>query len=319
MLQTKGLKMSYSIPILILTFNRPTLVESQINRLRSIRPDLIFIASDGPRLNRLDDANAINECRKIIDREIDWPCTVYKKFEDTNLGCGLGVSSAITWFFDHVEAGIILEDDCMVSNCFFDLCANLLDRHKYDLNIAGIGADFKFLKNNLPENNYGFISFPQIWGWATWRRVWQEYRFNLNEANLSNTSWLDDFPQASKDYWKENFNKIINNKIDTWDYQFAYLVLSNKMKFIHPMRNMVSNLGFGESATHTRSKYDDTSSLPIYEVNGPFIENNKYKNYDYFLKNHYFIKKSILKKLLAKIKIRIFGRQLPMHKTNNGA
>lgn len=41
-------------------------------------------------------------------------------------GCRLGVSRAITWFFEQVEEGIILEDNCVPHPHIFPSCPTLL-------------------------------------------------------------------------------------------------------------------------------------------------------------------------------------------------
>jgi hypothetical protein len=292
---------SYEVPLLILTFNRPSLVELQLLRLKKIKPRKIYIASDGPRSGRVDDQEKINRCRDSIERIIDWECEVKKKYETKNLGCGVGVSTAISWFFDNEECGIILEDDCQVSNSFFDFCAELLIKYKDDTDVAGISADFKFLKNDLPEGGYGFIDFPQIWGWATWRRVWSSYDFELSTWSQSDALWLNSFPMSSKRYWIDNFNKIANRAVDTWDYQFAHHVLSNNLRFIHPMRNMVTNVGFGADATHTKSTYDDTANLASYEIIGPYTLVANYNEYNNYLKYKYFVKKNLIARISNKL------------------
>ena len=44
---------------------------------------------------------------------VDWDCDVKKLYRQKNLGCKIAMSNAITWFFENVEEGIILEDDCL--------------------------------------------------------------------------------------------------------------------------------------------------------------------------------------------------------------
>ena len=65
--------------------------------------------------------------QQLIEQEIDWPCQIERLYSDVNQGCRLGVSRAITWFFEQVEEGIILEDDCVPHPDFFPYCATLLE------------------------------------------------------------------------------------------------------------------------------------------------------------------------------------------------
>ena len=55
--------------------------------------------------------------------------------QNKNLGCGLGMSTAISWFFQKEEFGMILEDDCIPNKKFYSYCNNLLRRYKDDKNI----------------------------------------------------------------------------------------------------------------------------------------------------------------------------------------
>jgi hypothetical protein len=293
------------IPILLITFNRPDCLQQAIENLAKLKPTKVFIFSDGPRKNRFGDYGRVKKCRDIIDNQLKWKCVVKKKYRRKNLGCGLAMCSAITWFFKHNKYGIILEDDCIVSQSFFSFCAVLLKRYYRDNTVAGISADFKFIQNKLPANHYGFISFPQIWGWATWRRVWRKYKYTLSEKDLIGASWLDRFADREKKYWIKNISKIINKTIDTWDYQFSYLVLKNDLKFIFPMRNMVTNIGFGSAATHTKNICDSTSNLKRFEVKGPFIQKKNYKKYDNYLKSNYFIYRSLQSKIFHEINKRL--------------
>jgi hypothetical protein len=64
-----------------------------------------------------------------------------------NQGCRLGVSRAITWFFEQVEEGIILEDDCVPHPEFFPYCATLLEHYRHDMRVWCISG------NNLEDGN----------------------------------------------------------------------------------------------------------------------------------------------------------------------
>jgi hypothetical protein len=47
---------------------------------------------------------------------------IERLYSDVNQGCRLGVSRAITWFFEQVKEGIILADDSVPHPDFF-FCA----------------------------------------------------------------------------------------------------------------------------------------------------------------------------------------------------
>ena len=129
-------------PILVMAFNRPDHLQVLINRLRDVKAAQIYVAIDGPRSARQGEAEHVQKCRDLV-RSIDWPCNVTTLFQDNNLGCGMGVSTAITWFFSHVERGIILEDDIIPDPSFFPYCTELLDRYENDDRVFAIsGCNF---------------------------------------------------------------------------------------------------------------------------------------------------------------------------------
>mgnify|MGYP000020444581 CR=1 FL=1 len=127
-------------PILFIIFNRPDLTSRVFERIREQRPGQLFIAADGPRASKPDDFNHCNETREVT-RNIDWPCEVHRLERDVNIGCKIGVSTAISWFFEHVEQGIILEDDCLPDATFFPYCAELLERFKNVNQVALISGN----------------------------------------------------------------------------------------------------------------------------------------------------------------------------------
>ena len=166
---------SFDTPILILTFNRPSLVAGLLDRLRSVRPSKLYFASDGPRLGNSTDKVNVDECRSLVS-SIDWDCEIFSKFSEANLGCRSGVVSAINWFFENEDAGIILEDDCWPEPTFFSYCENLLKLHKHDSNVMSITGYNALGVDHSAGQNYYFSHFGGIWGWATWRRATRRWQ-----------------------------------------------------------------------------------------------------------------------------------------------
>jgi hypothetical protein len=294
---------AFDVPILLLIFNRPDLLRMQIENLRILKPTKIYISSDGPRHGNESDPDLISKCRNLIVTMVDWECNIYKKYEKKNLGCGFGVSSALDWFFQLEEEGIILEDDCQVDFSFFNFCEILLEKYRNNHEIAGICADFKFLRNEKPSNEYGFIDMPLVWGWASWRRVWKKYDFELRDFDSSfmDKGTFAGLKKSGIQYWEKNFKKILERKIDTWDYQLSYYVMRDRMKFIHPMRNLITNKGFSANATHTRSRYDASSNVPSFRISQPYILNDKYTAYNDYLREDYFTLKPLPIRIYRKI------------------
>jgi hypothetical protein len=159
--------------VLFLVFSRPHLTAQVMATIRAAQPKRLYVAADGPR-KRPGEDELCNEARRIAT-EVDWPCEVRTLFRDTNLGCRVGVSTAMDWFFEHEKEGIILEDDCVPSQSFFPYCAELLDRYRDDARIMCISGDNPRARPVQRRESYVFSRYPLIWGWATWQRAWRLY------------------------------------------------------------------------------------------------------------------------------------------------
>jgi len=129
----------FATPILFLVFNRPDTTEKVFAKIRDIQPRQLFISADGPRSDKKDEKHKCEETRKVIQR-IDWECDLKTNLSEKNLGCRVGVSSGINWFFSNVTEGIILEDDCLPDTSFFHYCETLLKHYRDNERIMHIGG-----------------------------------------------------------------------------------------------------------------------------------------------------------------------------------
>jgi len=112
---------TFDTPILFLIFNRPDTTQNVFDAIKMVKPKSLYVAADGYRESRPNEKELCIQTRDII-KGIDWECEVKTLFRDKNLGCKVAVSEAISWFFDNVNEGIIIEDDCLPNKSFFYFC-----------------------------------------------------------------------------------------------------------------------------------------------------------------------------------------------------
>lgn len=298
----------FDTPVLFVVFNRPEATKKTFQIIREIRPAKLFIAADGPR-DVPGDKEKCEEVRNIILNGIDWDCEVKTLFRDGNLGCGPGVSSGITWFFSNVEEGIILEDDVLPSLSFFGFAKKLLNLYRNDESVWHIGGN-SYNPYEM-EATYYFSVYPHIWGWATWRRAWNNYRFRLNDIDREILfANIDQFfpANAVRKFWKRFFDDHLQIEHPiTWDYQWTFRMWYNKGLAILPRTNLITNIGFDEEATHTRNKKSWLGQLQAYEIEIPARKEpiSQNKKADMFTSRKVFSILSPAKKLrkfLGKIK-----------------
>ena len=251
-------------PILFLIFNRPDTTIKVFEKIREIQPRRLFVSADGPRAGKLGERQKCEEARHIV-KNIDWKCEIKTHYSDTNLGCGIGVSSGINWFFKNVQEGIILEDDCLPDLTFFQFCATLLDYYRNDdrvMHIGGVNFQDDIVRG---DGAYYFSKLNHIWGWATWKRAWEKYDMNISkypqllERHL--LSAVCESPSMRK-YWKKNFDLVYKKEKDTWDLQWQFALFINNGLAILPNKNLISNIGFDQNATHTIDNLNSLSNRP---------------------------------------------------------
>ncbi len=244
--------MNHKVPVLFLTFNRLEETKISFNKIIEYKPTHLYLASDGPRNNV--ESITVNLIREYLLTHIDWPCKVHTRFNTNNEGCRLSVSNSITWFFDIEEYGVIIEDDCVVDNTFFDFCLINLEKFKNNIDIWHIDGS-NFVSNLYESNSIHFSKYFLIWGWASWRRAWNKYSLNMDGFDyfISNNQLSKVFQsKLERDYWKKQLTLAYNNEINTWDYQWFYTIWKNNGLSIRPNVNLVKNIGFSQLATHTK-------------------------------------------------------------------
>jgi hypothetical protein len=258
-----------SVPVLLCIFNRPEHTARSFQAIRAIKPHHLFVAADGPRDGFPDD---IELCKKTRDTvKVDWDCEVTWSINPKNLGCRLGLFTAITWFFSNVSEGIILEDDCVADPSFFSFCQKMLSNFKYDKRIFGISGN-NFTENRPTDDSYYFLKTTHIWGWATWSDRWRLVDLHAKEwPRLAASDAIGAFLKRphTKKFWEYILNDLHSGQGDTWSGAIIYTMLLHDMIGVHPKYNLVSNIGFGNTGVHATPEDHWLANRPLEKMNEP--------------------------------------------------
>jgi len=228
--------------ILLIAFNRPATTLKVFQCIRKVQPARLYIAADGPRLTHPDDGEKCKQVRAIKDN-VDWDCVVKTRYSEKNQGCKRGVVSAINWFFENEEEGIILEDDIIPEESFFPYCADMLNLYRDHENIKAV-LGFNLNGQGVKSDSHFIYEGFYPWGWATWRRAWIQY-----DPDNYDIDKLEALQKAKKSH-KHLINTITLNLkliekglLDTWDYQFMYMMICKKGYAVAPYANLIKNIG----------------------------------------------------------------------------
>jgi hypothetical protein len=246
--------MSTTAPaVLLVLYRRPEATRRVFERIAAARPQRLFIAADGAATAA--DREPCDRSRAAVER-IDWPCDVAREFSSSNIGLDARVTSAIRWAFESVDSLIVLEDDCLPHPRFFAFCESLLERYRDDERVMHVSGEC-YRHTRAGDCSYFFSKYPLAWGWATWKRAWMHYdpalatwpRFRTQPEAKALFDTADE-----RDYWMSTFADVHEHAAQRpWDYAWYYACMTKGLS-IHPAVNLVSNIGYGPSASHTRGE-----------------------------------------------------------------
>lgn len=259
--------------VVFIIFKRPDTTAKVFEAIRKAKPPKLFVIADGPRQNYPEEEEKCKLTRTIIEY-VDWECQVYKNYSNINLGCAKRVSSGLDWVFSQVEEAIILEDDCVPHTTFFPFCETLLERYKDDTRIASISGQNVQFGRKRTDYSYYFSRYNHVWGWATWRRSWQNFDITMKLwPKIQSEGFLNDIllDSLAIDCWTTRLQSVYDNPFGiTWDYQWTFACWVQNSLGIISNNNLISNIGFGADSTHfskgKKSRYD---SLPVEAIEFP--------------------------------------------------
>lgn len=288
--------------VLFLVFNRIEPTKKVFSVIKGAKPLRLYIASDGARLSKKNETARVDEVRHFLENTIDWDCEVKTLFRTENLGCKTAVASAIDWFFEHEESGIILEDDCLPSLGFFRYCTEMLSRYHEDERVFMISGYNRQNTWKDSEYDYFFSHHSGIWGWATWRRAWKLFDPEMQalDSFTASNGFENLLGKKAGRIRQKEIERCRNKHIDSWAYPWTLTMHTHAALACVPSKSLTENIGFGMDATHTFGKNDDgvtRHSIDQIVRHNPIVAADK--TYD----DLYLTKRPLITRVLRKIEI----------------
>jgi hypothetical protein len=275
-----------STPVVLIAFRRPEVTRRNIDALRAVAPEDLYVIVDGPRIDRPEEAEQVAAVRAVIG-EVDWPCRIHERYAAQNLGLEANVELGLDWVFSQVDRAIVLEDDCIPDPSFFAYCEELLDRYADNPNVWQIGGDRHGVAARLFEGrSYAFTTWASVWGWATWADRWHDHRSEFPRDHAGAAARFNQTPRTADairtapitpaegslatDAARRHFTFVSTNTDGDaygWDHHWWCTIMSRGGFSTTPAFNTVENDGYGEGATHTRAEKEpepaETMPFPL--------------------------------------------------------
>ena len=238
-----------SLPVLILGYLRFDGISQILKSCSHAGISEVYLAVDGGK-----DGQALSEqeeeLQKVYDLAFTLSISLNVRRRSSNAGLAVGVIEGITWFFQHEEFGVVLEDDLLISPQFFDFIAEAHSKFENSTDIAVISGNNYFAL----ESNTAITAchYPLIWGWATWRDVWLDFMSSL-ESSLD-PKFSRQASLVVNSFWFTAANQSRFGIVDSWAMSFAHHFKMTNRICISPPQNLVSNNGADSVAIHTNVK-----------------------------------------------------------------
>lgn len=261
-----------SSPLVLIAFNRPDLLQAQLEVVRKYFRGTIFAIIDGPRLNRPEEVDRVNEVAELFaSLATEFQVSINRSTE--NLGCYQRIKSGLDWVFEQTDRAIILEDDCLPSPQFFEFASEMLERFAHDNRIYSISGTNLFPQHSLSDQSYWFSRYHNCWGWATWGRAWKGFIDEKEEWDRIRGSKLfrDVFRNLrSYLYWRWILDRTYGGHINSWAYRWTLSCWMQSGLSIHAAVNLISNVGDGDQATNTSGSKE--THRPLGSLKGPLSQ-----------------------------------------------
>ena len=236
-------------------------MQGLIRSLAAIKPKLILLSVDGPKMNRLKDAELVRQTQEMVN-EVTWHAEIRTHFRESNLGLRKAVVDAVTWANSEYGRVIVLEDDLRAGRQLLDFLNYNLIRYENEIDIAHING-YNLVPNGHitnPSAASRLSIYPESYAWATWARAWAKYDDEMSWAKNVSISELKIICGSTIGAlrWKQNFSDAAAGRIDTWAYRWLATIWENNFKVISPNQNISKYKGW-ENGTHTfiKVKYQE--------------------------------------------------------------
>jgi hypothetical protein len=250
-------------PVCLFTYNRLEETKKTIYALRQnylSKETELIVFSDGAKDNSSIDK--VQEVRKFL-RTISGFKEISVIEASTNKGLANSIISGVSSVLLYHKKIIVLEDDIITTRNFLSYMNQVLNFYETNDKIFSVSG----YTMNLPslseyEKNYYLGYRASSWAWGTWKNRWEGVDWEVKDYKnfMRNPRMQLRFMRGGSDLpfmlWKQ-----MNGRIDSWAIRWCYHQFKNNLYTVFPSRSLATSIGYGQSATHTKSTSRFMTSL----------------------------------------------------------
>lgn len=246
-------------PVVLLLFKRREASLRIIERVREVRPKVVYLLSDQGRDG--EERALVESVRNAVQKAIDWDCTVVRRFQEENVGVYGNIALGARWVFERENSAIFLEDDNLPEVSFFWYCQELLERYVHDTRVLWVcGTNYLERFEPADGSSYMFTKHLLPCGWASWASKFNTF-YDFDLKSVEDLRWVERvrqeyadmdrlFQQQQREVVLERERHLRGERYHSWDYHMAWSIRAHNLYGISPAVNQIKNIGVDSFATH---------------------------------------------------------------------
>lgn len=245
--------------VLIVAYKRAQLVDQIIQNI----PDFISRIYLHVDLGREYDSRNL-EVIELANSLAEQNPKIRIKIQESNLGVGLAVPTALDWAFETSSRLLVLEDDCLPNRHAYEFFRNNYTYLDQNLIICGT-SPFDFHQNDEKRSSCTTSKYALISGWMVSKSTWEIIDFHKSVESgyfsLIRKSLKSPKSFIPLSFFYASMIRIRNKEVSAWDSILCFSMLMNGIKSLVPNVTLINNLGLDEVASNTRATDQNQSTV----------------------------------------------------------
>jgi hypothetical protein len=240
-------------PVVVFAYRRPEHLSrtlASLMRCDGFSESPIIVYFDGPRVTAEEENVAT--VRELTVGMLGGRAEYH--FSEINIGLSRSIIAGVKDVVDRYGRAIVIEDDLELNQGFLSFMNSALDRYAGEECVFQIsGYIFEDLKAHRVQSAQ-FLPFTASWGWATWKRAWDQFDPLASgwEAMLTDRHLRHQFNLDGAYDYATMLTRQMKGQVDSWAVRWYWTVFKANGFVLFPPATLVQNKGGDGSGTHGR-------------------------------------------------------------------